>query len=146
MDINEATTGKTILIDNVFKNEDYLKQIDGLLKFSVEPNANNMILYIQNEPISIPFPTSHANYMVESITLGNFVTFRIDGNNIKAVFAIGILYKNLVTPQYEIGDGMGLFLVCDVAYHNGKFTLVDPTPSITDDPFYENIYKNRPAL
>lgn len=118
----------TKVMDHVYKDEDYIKQLEEQTSWTYNPNngkgifhCGNSNYYVNEDPDSI-FPE------VLGLAWGDQVDFELtDEGTIKAKFTIGLCRPDWATPEYHG------FLLADVLYDGSKFVM-DTDSMVYEEP------------
>lgn len=109
--------------DNCFDQNDYLSQLDRLIKYKAYYKAGKLMgrMTVNNQTTIINLgnyiPSDARFDLRQKLSYGDIVKFYTEGNILRAKLAIGIMNQTYATPSY-FGD-----IYADVMYRKGKFRL-----------------------
>ena len=116
--------------DYLFKQDDYLSQIDKLVEFKsfTKNNKTTAELIIDEKVYPLNLDEQEKDNSISGTVFSNIVRFSVDDGKINAEFGVGIGYDSFPTPV-PVGT-----LHADVLFRDGEFTLKNIKPNPTSSP------------
>lgn len=108
--------------DNFYKSDDYLNQLNELVKIKTYYKKGELManISVENRSHSIslkPLQSNSEIIIVNGISFGDIVDFQAKDKKLTVQFALGVAIDSFATPAF-IGD-----IYADVNYNAGKFTM-----------------------